>query len=159
MKWAVMPAAVMLGLFGTASAFAQAGPAIPVELDHVSLKVDDQARSIKFYEDVFGLKEGQTAFPPGGPRWIPLGQGASLHIQSGRNGIVPPPKSVHFSLAVPDIDAFLARLRTLKIKWEGYEAGVGAVDDRRTDHVKQVYIQDPDGYWIEVNDRLKLPRR
>jgi lactoylglutathione lyase len=152
--------AIMLSVVGAVPATAQTDPGpVAVELDHVSIKVDDQARSIKFYEDVFGLKEGKTAFPPGGPRWISLGYGASLHIQSGRNGIVPPPKSVHFSLAVPDMDAFVARLRTMGIKWEGYEGGVGKVDDRRTDHVKQTYIQDPDGYWIEVNDRLKFSRR
>jgi lactoylglutathione lyase len=24
--------------------------------------------------------------------------------------------------------------------------------DNRVDGIKQIYLQDPDGYWIEVND-------
>ena len=26
----------------------------------------------------------------------------------------------------------------------------------RFDGVKQIFIQDPDGYWIEINDALKV---
>ena len=35
--------------------------------------------------------------------------------------------------------------------WTGDKKGVTL----RVDNVKQIYFQDPDGYWIEVNDAMK----
>lgn len=162
MRWPAV--SVMVACVAMTPLSAQAGDgrnlaALPTQLDHVALKVDDQQRSIDFYSAVFNLKETPTPFGPGGPRWLELPNGASLHIQSGRSGMAPPPRGVHFAFAVGDMDAFVARLRKLNVPWYGFEGERGRIDDRRADHVKQVYIQDPDGYWIEVNDKLKLGRR
>jgi lactoylglutathione lyase len=38
----------------------------------------------------------------------------------------------------------------MQVKYRNF-AGNGKVTDR-PDGVHQVYLQDPDGYWIEVND-------
>jgi 2-keto-4-pentenoate hydratase/2-oxohepta-3-ene-1,7-dioic acid hydratase in catechol pathway len=40
--------------------------------------------------------------------------------------------------------------------WTDILGTPGAINNSRTDGIRQIFLQDPDGYWIEVNDALKL---
>jgi lactoylglutathione lyase len=142
-----------MGLMPVAAlALAAAGPP-GTTLDHIAITVADQQASVAFYEGAFGLKEVPVAFPfKGGPRWLALGNGAALHIQPGRTARRDLPLTEHFAIAVPDIDAVLAWLRAHGIAWSDFGGHPGVVDASRTDHLRQTFVQDPDGYWIEIND-------
>jgi len=53
-------------------------------------------------------------------------------------------------MTVSGFDNFIKSLEAKKIKyfnWEGESHKIKI----RADGVKQIYFQDPDGYWIEVN--------
>ena len=50
-----------------------------------------------------------------------------------------------------DIDSFIKRLDDLKIDYSDWLDSPNK-DYIRKDGIKQVYFQDPNGYWIEIND-------
>ena len=127
-------------------------------LDHIAITVADQQASIAFYEGAFGLREIPIAFPFKGPRWLALGNGAALHVQSGRTQRRDLPRAEHFAIAVPDIDAVLVWLKAHGMPWCDFAGRPGVVDGSRTDHVRQTFVQDPDGYWIEINDSKAAAR-
>ena len=127
----------------------------PARFDHVAILVADQPKSVDFYRTVFALAEIPTPLRDGGPRWLDLGGGVALHIQPGRPSEAPPPRKVHFALAVADLDATMAALRRRGATWYDFAGNPGKVKDDRKDGVRQIFTQDPDGYWIEVNDALK----
>ena len=122
----------------------------PVALDHAALHVADLDRSVAFYARVFGLSEIPAPGDPAVIRWLNLGA-AELHLIRFDGAPPPTTKAVHFALRVPDLDALVARATALGVPYSDWPGVAGAVSTRG-DGVRQVYVQDPDGYWIEVND-------
>lgn len=146
--------ATLLNGTGGAQAQPAASAALPA-FDHVAINVANQQRSIDFYRGAFGLQEIPAPFPPGGPRWMALAGGVSLHIQSTGEKPAPPPRAVHFAIAVPALAPVMAYLGKQRMTWTDAQGRAGMVQATRTDGVRQIYVQDPDGYWVEVNDKLK----
>jgi lactoylglutathione lyase len=136
-------------------ALAQDKPEAIARLDHVAIWVADQQKSIDFYREMFGLGEIPAPFPPGGPRWMRLANGVELHIQPGRDAPVAQPRRVHMAIAVASLDPILAKLKARGQGWSDVAGKPGAVQNMRTDGIRQIFLQDPDGYWIEVNNALK----
>lgn len=135
---------------------AGASQAQDVTLDHVAINASDQARSVAFYQGAFGLKEIPVPVPrPNGPRWLALSNDAALHIQATGEKTVAPPRVLHFALRVADLSRVTAWLNAHNVAWTDYAGAAGRVKADRTDKVKQIYVQDPDGYWIEVNERKR----
>jgi len=52
---------------------------------------------------------------------------------------------------VRSVDEFVRRLSDLQVTFVNLKGEAGQVATR-PDGIKQVYLQDPDGYWIEVNE-------
>jgi len=129
--------------------------AIAATLDHVALFVADSQKSVDFYAGLFGLKEIPSPFPPGGPRWMVFGNGLELHLQPGRKETISLPRRVHFAVNVPSLDSVLAWLRAHNITWVDSADRPGQIPRTRTDGVQQIFFQDPDGYWVEVNDVVR----
>lgn len=85
--------------------------------------------------------------------WLSMGHGVNLHVIAGRKEPVSSSKWDHLSLACEDMDKMMASLDAKHIHWESMEGKpTPAV---RFDGVKQIFVQDPDGYWIEINDAAK----
>jgi len=150
-------AAALLMPFATSPALAQGAPPpapapVVVKLDHVALWVADTQLSIDFYAAVFGLREIPSPFPPGGPRWMVFAGGLELHLQPGRKDPVTAPRRVHFAVTVPSLEPVLAALRSRNIVWVDNSDRPGLIARTRGDGVQQIFFQDPDGYWVEVND-------
>jgi lactoylglutathione lyase len=59
-------------------------------------------------------------------------------------------KAVHLALTTAQFDAFVARLDKMKIAYSDWP-GADHKINIRADGIKQIFFQDPDGYWIEVN--------
>jgi lactoylglutathione lyase len=142
------PACLCLLLaLATAGLAADAAP----RFNHAAFYVIDLKASAEFYRDVVGLKEIPEPFHDGRHAWFEIGPKMALHIISGAEKVLPKEKRTHLCLSVPAVDAFAARLAKAKVAYEDLAGAKGAVT-RRPDGVNQIYFQDPDGNWIEIND-------
>jgi catechol 2,3-dioxygenase-like lactoylglutathione lyase family enzyme len=120
-------------------------------LDHIALLVRDLDESITFLTGVLGLTE--IANPMGGTaiRWIEIGDGRRFHVQAGDISRVHVEKQTHFALSARDFDAVLARLRNHGVAFTDMKGKAGAINIR-PDGMRAVFLQDPNGYWFEIND-------
>lgn len=118
--------------------------------NHLALSVKELNRSAEFYLNVFQFPEitNRTANP--NIRWISLNEGKELHLISNAEPVTLN-KSVHLALTTTNLDAFITRLNELKIPYGDWAGKANAVTTR-ADGIKQIYLQDPDHYWIEVNN-------
>ena len=120
-------------------------------LDHIALLVRDLDEAVAFLTTVIGLAEIPN--PMGGTaiRWIEIGDGRRFHVQAGDTGRVHVEKQTHFALSATDFDAVLARFRAQGIAFSDMQGTPGALNTR-PDGMRAVFIQDPNGYWFEIND-------
>jgi lactoylglutathione lyase len=124
--------------------------AFDITFNHVALSVADLDRSAAFYGDVFGLPEIANRTEIEGIRWFSLAEGKELHLISIGHKPLSLPKSVHFALTTTAFEAFVQRLRDSGVAFGDFAGSPGEVT-LRADGTRQIYLQDPDGYWIEVN--------
>ena len=142
--------AIALALPG--ALWAEDSPTTAIAFDHVALSVADLNASAEFYEAVFGLQEISNRTKIEGIRWFSLGEGKELHLISVVKEPVKLNKAVHFALKTADFDGFLANLKAKDVKFSNFPGTVGEFSVR-ADGTRQLYLQDPDGYWIEVNGK------
>ena len=121
-----------------------------VTLDHFALSVKDVDQAAEFYKEVLHLKEITNKTKNEEIRWLSLGDGKELHLVSTIEGEIQINKAVHLALATTDFDKIIAILKDKGIEYSDWP-GTLYKTNTRTDGIKQVYFQDPDGYWIEVN--------
>ncbi len=88
--------------------------------------------------------------PPLPAVFFDLGNKMELHVTE-YNTEIKLHKFIHFAFTVNDFDGYLEFLREKGIEY-GEFSGKNMKFQTRIDGVRQIYFQDPDGYWIEVND-------
>ena len=125
-----------------------------IYFNHIALAVKDVQKSITFYQTVFQLEEIKNTASNSSTRWLSLGEGKQLHLISRPEAEIKTVKAVHFALATSDILEFVEHLKKLEIDYSDWP-GTTNKDYVRKDGIQQVYFQDPDGYWVEVNNDLK----
>ncbi|MDQ3291871.1 MAG: VOC family protein [Bacteroidota bacterium] len=136
----------------TASAQTKTAKAQPVTwLNHVALHVKDLQTTTAFYENFLQLKKIPEPFKDGLHTWFSVGEKSHLHLIQGKPHETLYDKSEHLCFSVASVEDFISRLKKANIKFENW-TGTPQEYTLRTDGVKQVYFQDPDGHWIEVND-------
>ncbi len=120
-------------------------------IDHYAINVQNLEKSAAFYQDVFDLKEIKNGTDLDHIRWFRLGEQEELHIIQVDSLDKKIPKGVHLALRTDKFDNFRESITNKNIPysdWPGTPSGVST----RPDGVRQLYLQDLDGYWIEVND-------
>lgn len=132
----------------SAKTMAQNTPAV---LNHIAVYVSDLTKASTFYKSVFNLKEIPEPFKDGKHTWFSLGTAGALHIIQGAKTNQVFDRNDHLCFSVPSIDEFIAKLNKMHVKFEDWAGKTGAIN-LRVDGVKQIYFQDPDGHWLEVND-------
>ena len=120
-------------------------------LNHIAISVKNVDESIAFYQKVFGLKEIENTASNSQTRWLLLAEDKQLHIIPRPKLEVKTNKAVHFALSTSDLDSFIQHLNALNIEYSDWKNTI-TKDYVRKDGVHQFYIQDPDGYWIEINN-------
>ena len=110
----------------------------PDGLHHVSINVSDVGAARDFYTRVLGLTErtDRPDFSFDGA-WLDAGN-QQLHLIEAE---VPPELGQHFALAVTDLDAVVAELRTL---------GVTVTDPVPVGPGRQAFVTDPAGNRVEL---------
>lgn len=120
-------------------------------VDHITISVKNLERSCTFYQSVFGLEEIKNETQKSNIRWFRLGTSQELHIVEVQNIEKIIPKGAHFALAVDNLDRFREKLYRLGIEYSDWPGNKNACTTR-PDDIQQIYLQDPDAYWIEIND-------
>lgn len=127
------------------SAFAQ------IKVNHIAVHVSNLEKSMSFYETILNLEEIEEPFKDGLHAWYDIGGGAALHLIEVANTPKEISKTNHLCLSMDDMDAFISRLKSKNYPFEDWPGEKGKITTR-PDGVRQIYIQDPDGYWLEIND-------
>ncbi len=114
-----------------------------LQLNHVAIHVTDINRSVAYYRDVLGLTPlARPAFSfPGA--WFRLGQDQELHlIGDDQYPALRQHRGNHFAMLIDDIDAWERALD---------ERGASHLPRRiRPDGAYQIFLNDPDGHYIEL---------
>lgn len=119
--------------------------------DHIALSVKDVNESLEFYQKVLQLKEIQNTASNSKTRWLSIAEGKQLHLIPRPDFQIKVNKAVHFALSTSDLPSFVAYLKKFNITYSDWLDSPNK-DYIRQDGIKQVYFQDPNGYWIEIND-------
>ncbi|MGJ8745771.1 VOC family protein [Polaribacter sp.] len=119
--------------------------------NHIALSVKDVDKSIAFYQQVFQFKEIKNTASDSKTRWLAIGEGKQLHLIPRPNAEIKINKAVHFALTTANMASFVKHLNTINIDYSDWK-NTPNKDYIRNDGILQVYFQDPNGYWIEVNN-------
>ena len=112
-------------------------------LNHVALHVADLERSCQFFETVLGLRAlPRPEFSFDGA-WFRLGADQELHLIC-RPPHVPPPidRDNHLALLCEDLDDWQRHFENLGVDFLSKKL--------RPDGAEQIFLQDPDGHYIEL---------
>ena len=125
----------------------------PFHLDHQAIAVRDMDASVRFYNEVLGLQEVENPMGKGPIRWFALSPGINLHLVGGNTapsaerGI-----GTHLALSAADFDGMVARLEAAGVTFGSMPGRPPGTVTTRPDGVRQCFVEDPDGFWIEIND-------
>jgi len=120
-------------------------------LNHIAISVYDLDKATAFYRDVMEIDTMPEPFHDGKHTWLKIGPHSQLHLIKGAPEVTDHDIAAHLCFSVPSVDAFIAKLNKLHIPFRNWQ-GQKQTYTLRVDGVKQVYLQDPDKYWVEVND-------
>ncbi len=123
--------------------------------NHIALLVKDIDKSAKFYEEILQLEE--IKLPEGmetnAVRWFVLSDKTQIHLTESDEKIKIP-KGVNISFSTNQLVEFINLLITKKVPFENW-FGEETKSTTRSDGINLIYLQDVDGYWIEINNDLK----
>jgi len=119
-------------------------------LNHIALYVVDVQKSSEFYKNVLQLPQIPEPFKDGKHVWLRIGPHSQLHIIQG-NKTQDHDINTHLAFRVENLAKFMARLDKLGIRYGSWKGEPGKTTPR-PDGVQQIYLQDPDNFWLEVND-------
>lgn len=138
-------------LVGSAAVCQSSAPQAP-KFDHATVYVRDLDKSATFYEKVLGFERISEPFHDGRHVWFRIGPHDQLHVVLGARAPMEHDINVHLAFRVVSVPNFASQLDKVGVKYRKSIRGDGTVATPRADGVNQIYFQDPDGYWIEVND-------
>jgi len=114
-----------------------------LSINHISIHVKDVELSKAFYKNILLLKEKERpAFDfPGA--WFEVGENQELHLIGNlTQAVISGSRSNHFAFEVENLK-----------DWENHfnqQKAIFRPAKKRSDGAWQIFIEDPDGYWIEL---------
>lgn len=124
--------------------------AVSLTFNHLAISVKDVNRSAEFYKNILQLKEIENRGKLEGVRWFSTGDGKELHLVSILKEPIALNKAIHIAFTTKNFDAVINTLDKMKISYSDWPGNLNKINIR-ADGIKQIFFQDPDGYWIEVN--------
>jgi lactoylglutathione lyase len=121
------------------------------KLNHTAIYVVDLKKSGDFYINIIGLDTVPEPFKDGKHIWLQTAPHIQMHIIQGATEPKTYYKNQHSCFSVASVEKFSKMLITKKVAFEDRD-GKQNTFTIRVDGVKQIWLQDPDGYWVEIND-------
>ena len=122
-------------------------------IDHSSLIVNNLKKTGDFYNNVLQLKEIPHPTNDPGFRWFQVQGNTQLHLILKDTVVMKKHKSMHLCLSTKKLEAFIYNLNANNVEYEDWPGTKNAIT-LRADGVRQIYLRDPEGYWIEINDAV-----
>lgn len=138
-------------IFFQLNAQVDAQPRPKAKINHTAIYVIDLEKSGWFYHNIIGLDTIPEPFHDGKHIWMKTSETSSLHIIKGADQPKEYYKNQHTCFSVSDFNAFVEKLKKENIVFENVSGKLNAVTTR-IDGVHQLWLRDPDGYWLEIND-------
>ena len=120
-------------------------------INHTAIYVVDIQKTGDFYSNIIGLDTVPEPFHDGKHIWYSTGAHTMLHVIVGATAKKDYYKNQHTCFTVPDFNQFIKKLKALNWAFEDVAGNKNAITTR-VDGVHQIWLQDPDGYWLEIND-------
>lgn len=172
-----------MALAGAVCALGQtpAPPGVVVGVGGFSHIVENVERSVEFYRDVIGLEMPNPPRPFASVPWVidmgntPGAQSrpALLHIPGSKLGIelidykdidrkaahprFQDPGAASLILTVRDMDAMMAKLKAAHANVNSKGGEPGVIPGPNGTHTRVVFVQDPDGFFLEIAERNPAP--
>ena len=124
---------------------------VTARLNHTAIYVVDIKKSGDFYMNIIGLDSIAEPFHDGKHIWLQIAPHIQMHIIQGAAEAKIYYKNQHSCFSVPSVEAFTKMLTKKNILFEDRDGKQNAITTR-VDGVKQIWFQDPEGNWIEIND-------
>ena len=122
-----------------------------LKFDHQALPVNNLKITGDFYRDILGFKDIPTLVGTKYThRWLANYEGKEIHLIFSNDEIQKTPKQIHMAFSPLDFDKFIDHLKKNNVVFTNYKLEVGVVQVRK-DGIKQLWMRDPQGYWIEIN--------
>ena len=142
----------LISLFMSGNVKAQTTPYKPKALlNHVAIYVVDLQKTAAFYDEMFGFDTIPEPFHDGKHIWYSIAPGVAMHVIQGADKPKEYFLNQHTCFSVPSVDDFVAKFKAKNRHWYNSK-GLIDIITTRIDGVKQIWVTDPDGYYIEVND-------
>lgn len=120
-------------------------------LNHLAIYVVNLEKTVNFYSNVFQLDTIPEPFHDGKHAWYSIAPGVALHVIAGSEKPKEYFLNNHMCFSVSSVDAFVQKIKAKNIHWVNAKGEPDQITTR-VDGVKQIWVNDPDGYFIEVND-------
>ena len=144
-----------LVLFCFTIVFAQSSIGMELSFDHQAYPVKNLKKMGDFYRDVLGFEEipaGAGMNPP--KRWLKNEAGKEMHLILNKSQAESSPKSYHIAFTVKNMDSFMRHLKKMKIPFGDWSGKNEKFQIRADGGAKQIYLQDPEGNRIEINEKV-----
>jgi lactoylglutathione lyase len=124
-----------------------------LRLNHMSVQVRNLEASAKFYSEVLLLPEIECRARRPNIRWFGIGDVQAVHLIEGEFGATFVTRSTHFCITSSSFEGTLDHFRKKRVAFCNASGEAGAIHVR-ADGVRSVYLQDPDGYWVEISQEF-----
>lgn len=141
---------ILLLLTATVNCLLAQAQSFDFDFDHYSIVVEDVDKSADFYANVLNLLETPHPDKKPGYRWFVINDNTQIHLIQKEFAPFEKNKSMHLALATDDLNGVITHLKAKNVVFDDWSGKKNTIK-HRSDGVDQIYIQDPDGYWIEIN--------
>ncbi len=118
-------------------------------LNHIALKVKDPEQTAQFYTELFNMEI--TRSTPEMTFLKTIGSTDMIALNRSETDVTPEQGMVHFGFIVEPAQ-FDVALNTIEAKGTPIVSGPGSRDQGR-----YIFIEDPDGYTVEIFECLSPP--
>ena len=146
MKYTILTILLGIGFFSQAQ-----NKNTKTHINHTAIFVIDIAKSGDFYSNLIGLDTVPEPFHDGKHIWYKTAEHTMLHVIQGAAQKKEYYKNQHTCFTVPNFASFIQKLNELNWSYEDVAGNKNKITTR-VDGVHQIWLQDPDGYWLEMND-------
>jgi lactoylglutathione lyase len=137
---------VILIIFTALNTYAQ-----KATFNHLAMHISNKQKSYNFYHNVIGLDSVASPFKDGMHLWMKMDKKMTLHLLVEPITVAYPIISNHLCFALKSVEKFAAKLDTMHIPYQDWKGNKSQITTRG-DGVKQIYFQDPDSNWVEINN-------